>query len=419
MNMKICAIISEYNPFHYGHLKHIQDAKRQSGADAVMVILSGNFTQRGEPTILNKHVRARIALEAGADIVVQMPTAYATSTAEIFALAGVKIANSFENVTHLAFGCETTRTDLLMELAKFFANEPKEYKNKLRKYLNDGNSLVTSRQKAIEDMIKDGSTEISEITEVGDILKQPNNILAIEYLKALINTNSKITPVFTTRADSEYNSEEVVGKNSSATAIRARLYKTNKVRSVKKLVPNFTYSLLKEEVKTFGLPDVNLFNDLCMYKLKMSTPEEIRKVFDVTEGLENRFYEMSRNTKDLNELLLQVKTKRYTFTRIKRIILGNLLQINAKAVKSIYDLDILPFIKVLAFKDDRQELLKSVSANTNLIIRVNNVESEQSEIYKELANIEDRANQVYYMLLRKNSSIPEYTPDLLTKSIKI
>lgn len=417
--MKICAIISEYNPFHYGHLKHIEDAKKQSGADAVMVILSGNFTQRGEPTILNKHIRARIALEAGADIVVQMPTAYATSSAEIFALAGVKIANSFENVTHLAFGCETKRSDLLMELAKFFVNEPKEYKAKLKKYLNDGNSLVTSRQKAIEDLIKEDATTFSEITEISNILKQPNNILAIEYLKALINTNSKIVPVFTTRADSEYNSEEVVGKNSSATAIRARLYKTNKVRKIKKLVPEFTYSLLKEEVKTFGLPDINLFNDLCMYKLKMSTPEEIRKVFDVTEGLENRFCEMSRNTKNLNELLLQVKTKRYTFTRIKRIILGNLLQINSKAVKSIYDLDILPFIKVLAFKDDRQELLKSVSANTNLIIRVNNVESEQSEIYKELANIEDRANQVYYMLLRKNSSIPEYTPDLLTKSIKI
>jgi CRISPR/Cas system CSM-associated protein Csm4 (group 5 of RAMP superfamily) len=128
---------------------------------------------------------------------------------------------------------------------------------------------------------------------------------------------------------------------------------------------------------------------------------------------------MSRNTKSLSELLLQVKTKRYTFTRIKRIILGNLLEINSKAVKSIYDLDILPFIKVLAFKDEREELLKSVSANTNLIIRVNNVESKQSEIYKELANIEDRANQVYYMLLRKNASIPEYTPDLLTKSIKI
>ena len=417
--MKICAIISEYNPFHYGHLKHIEDAKKQSGADAVMIILSGNFTQRGEPTIVNKHVRARIALEAGADIVVQMPTAYATSTAEIFALAGVKIANSFDSVTDLAFGCETKHTQLLQELAEFFVNEPKEYKTKLKKYLDQGNSLVTSRQKAIEDLIEEGQASFSNPSEISNVLKQPNNILAIEYLKALINTNSKIKPVFTTRGDSDYNSEEVVGKNSSATAIRARLYKTGKVSKIKKLVPKFTYSLLKEELKTFGMPDMNLFNDLCMYKLKMSTPEEIKKVFDVTEGLENRFHDMSRNTKSLSELLLQVKTKRYTFTRIKRIILGNLLEINSKAVKSIYDLKILPFIKVLAFKDEREELLKSVSANTNLIIRVNNVESEQSEIYKELANIEDRANQVYYMLLRKNASIPEYTPDLLTKSIKI
>ncbi len=417
--MKICAIISEYNPFHYGHLKHITDAKRQSGADAVMVILSGNFTQRGEPTILNKHVRARIALEAGADIVVQMPTAYATSTAEIFALAGVKIANSFENVTHLAFGCETENTALLQEIAKFLAEEPKEYKTKLKQYLDQGNSLVVSREKAIDDLIKSEKVAFSEITEVGNILKQPNNILAIEYLKALIKTNSKITPVFTTRGDSDYASEEVVGKNSSATAIRARLYKTGKVSKVKKLVPAFTYSLLKEEVKTFGLPDTQVFNDLCLYALKMASKEDIKKVFDVSEGLENRFYEVSRNTKDLNDLLLQVKTKRYTYTRIKRIVLGNLLKINAKAVKSIYDLKVLPFIKVLAFKNDSNELLKSVSANTNLIIRVNNVEAEQSQIYKELAAIEDRANQVYYMLLRKNNAIPEYTPDLLTKSIKI
>ena len=225
--------------------------------------------------------------------------------------------------------------------------------------------------------------------------------------------------MFTVRGDSDYASEEVVGKNSSATAIRARLYKTGKVSKVKKLVPAFTYSLLKEEVKTFGLPDTKLFNDLCLYSLKMSSKEEIKKVFDVSEGLENRFFELSRNTKDLNDLLLQVKTKRYTYTRIKRIVLGNLLKINAKAVKSICDLKVLPFIKVLAFKNESNELLKSVSANTNLIIRVNNIESEQSEIYKELAAIEDRANQVYYMLLRKNNAIPEYTPDLLTKSIKL
>ena len=417
--MKICAIISEYNPFHYGHLTHITDAKKQSGADAVMVILSGNFTQRGEPCLVNKFVRARMALESGADIVVQMPTAYSTSTAEIFALAGVKIANSFENVTHLAFGCETNNFKLLKELAEFFANEPKEYKAKLKKYLDLGNSLVTSRVKAIEDLIKNDQVSFSEISEVVNILEQPNNILAIEYLKALIKTNSKITPVFTERKDSVYSSEIENGKNSSATAIRTKLYKTKKVKKVKKLMPKFSYSLLKEEVNTFGLPDIDLFNNLCMYAIKTSTTEDIKKIFDITEGLENRFFEVSRNTKDLNEFLLKVKTKRYTFTRLKRIILDILLKINAKTEKQIYEIDKLPFIKVLAFKQENNELLKSVSANTNLVVRINNVEQEQSDFYKELANIEDRANQVYYMLLRKHNAIPNYTPDLLTKSIKI
>lgn len=417
--MKICAIIAEYNPFHYGHLTQINDAKLQSAADAVMVILSGNFTQRGEPTIVNKFVRARMALEAGADIIVQMPTAYSTSTAEIFALAGVKIANSFENVTHLAFGCETNNFELLKEIAAFFANEPKEYKTKLKKYLEQGNSLVTSRVKAIEELIKADQVSFSEITEVVKILEQPNNILAIEYLKALINTNSKIVPVFTHRKESDYLSELENGKNSSATAIRAKLYKTKSVRKTKSMLPKFSYNLLKEEIKTFGLPDTELFNNLCMYALKTSTPEDIKKIFDVTEGLENRFFEVSRDTKDLNDFLLKVKTKRYTFTRLKRIVLDCLLHINAKIEKQIYDVPVLPFIKVLAFKQDNQELLKSVSANTNLIVRINNIEKDQSEYYKELTNIEDRANQIYYMLLRKNNAIPNYTPDLLTKSIKI
>src|SRR5574344_1621834 len=147
--MKICAIICEYNPLHYGHLYHIQKAKELSGCDAVMCIQAGNFTQRGEPAITNKYVRARMALEAGADIVVQIPTAYCCSSAEIFALAGVKIANSFDDVTNLAFGCETENYDLLKEIAKYFANEPKEYKEKLKKFLDLGDSLPVSRQKAI------------------------------------------------------------------------------------------------------------------------------------------------------------------------------------------------------------------------------------------------------------------------------
>ena len=232
--MKICAVICEFNPFHYGHLKCLEDAKAQSGADATMCIIGGNFSQRGEAMIVNKHVRARMAIEHGADIVVQMPTAYACASAEIFALAGVKIANSFKNITHLAFGVETKKPEILIELANFFLNEPKQYQTAIKKHLAEGNSLVVSRQKALEDMVMADKAIFSEITEAVNILNKPNNVLAIEYLKALISTGSKIKPIFIDRSESNYHSEKLDGKNTSATAIRAKIYKKGKVKAIKK-----------------------------------------------------------------------------------------------------------------------------------------------------------------------------------------
>lgn len=416
--MKICAIICEYNPLHYGHLYHIQKAKELSGCDAIMCIQAGNFTQRGEPAISNKYVRARMALEAGADIVVQIPTAYCCSSAEIFATAGVKIANSFEDVTHLAFGCETENFELLKEIAKYFANEPKEYKEKLKKFLDAGDSLPVSRQKAIEELMKEDKVEFSEITETLNILTKPNNILAIEYLKALHKTKSKIEPIFTTRSNSDYNSADLNGKDSSATAIRTRLLSKKKINSIRKLVPPFTYSLMKKEIDEYGLPDLDLYNDLCAYVTKTSSAKEIKNIYDVSEGIENRFISSAQKFKDFNELLLDVKTKRYTYTRLKRIVLRLLLKIDKDIVSQIYKMDKLPFVKVLAFNAQKKDILSSISANTNLIIRNSNIVKNPSAEYTTLANIEDRANAVYNMLLRKSKTIPNYAPDLYTQSIK-
>ncbi|MBE5757743.1 MAG: nucleotidyltransferase family protein [Clostridiales bacterium] len=416
--MKICAIICEYNPLHYGHLYHIEKARELTGCDAVMCIQAGNFTQRGEPAIANKYVRATMALEGGADIVVQIPTAYCCSSAEIFALAGVKIANSFENVTHLAFGCETDNYELLKEIAKYFANEPKEFKEKLNKFLDEGNSLPVSRQKAIEELIKEDKVEFSEITETLNILTKPNNILAIEYLKALYRTKSKIEPVFTTRSNSDYNSADLNGRDSSATAIRTRLITKEKIKSIKKLVPSFTYDLLKEDMDKYGLPDLDLYNDLCSYVVKTSTVSEMKNIYDVSEGIENRFFESAKKFKDFNELLLDVKTKRYTYTRLKRIVLRLLLKINKDIVGQIYKMDKLPFIKVLAFNARNKDLLSNVSADTNIIIRNSNVVKNPDTAYKELADIEDRANAVYNMLLRKTKEIPNFAPDLFTQTLK-
>ena len=382
-----------------------------------MCIQAGNFTQRGEPAITNKYVRARMALEAGADIVVQIPTAYCCSSAEIFALAGVKIANSFDDVTHLAFGCETENFELLKEIAKYFANEPKEYKEKLKKFLDLGDSLPVSRQKAIEELMKEDKVEFSEITETLNILTKPNNILAIEYLKALIRTKSKIEPIFTTRSNSDYNSADLNGKDSSATAIRTKLLSKQKIRAIKKLVPSFTYKLLKDDIDEFGLPDLNLYNDLCSYVVKTSLASDYKNVYDVSEGIENRFLESAKKFKDFNELLLDVKTKRYTYTRLKRIVLRLLLKIDKNIVSEIYKMDKLPFIKVLAFNAEKKDCLSSVSANTNLIIRNSNIVRNPSEEYVTLANIEDRANAVFNLLLKKSKTIPNFAPDLYTQSV--
>ena len=417
--MKICAIICEYNPFHYGHLYHIQKAKELSGADGIMCIQSGNFTQRGEPAVTNKFVRASMALEGGSDIVVQMPTAYACSSAEIFALAGVKIANSFDNVTHLAFGCETKNYKLLQEIASYLAKEPKEYKVALKEWLDKGNSLVVSRQKALEDLIKQNLVEFSEVTETLEILQKPNNILAIEYLKALINTNSKIQPVFVQRGDSDYHSEDINGKDTSATAIRVRLLKNQSAKKVKRLMPTFSYKMLKEEIKEFGLPSTELFNDLCMFVLKIANEETLKNIYDVSEGLENRFINCCKDVKSLNELLLEVKSKRYTYTRLKRIVLRLLLGIEKSTIEKIFTNQKLPYIKVLGFKAERQDILSQLNCNTNLIIRKSNIVENQSAYYKDLANIEERANAVYNLLLKKCNTVPKYSPDLLTKTIKI
>ncbi len=415
--MKICAIICEYNPFHHGHLKHINESKEKSGADAIMCIMTGNFSQRGEPTVVNKHIRSRMEIEGGADIVVQLPTAYGSSSAEIFALAGVKVANSFENVTHLSFGCETENHVLLTKLSNYLAREPKEYKDSLQKFLKQGNSLPMAREKAMEELVENKIVTFGEKEDILEILKMPNNILAIEYLKALYNTKSNILPLFTTRGDSDFLSEDLNGKDTSATAIRSRLYKKGKAKTVKKLVPATTYNYLKQEIKHFGLPDINIFNNICLYVLKTKPASEIKQVYDVTEGLENSFKESARNFKDLQELLLNVKSKRYTYTRLKRIVLRLVLNINKDIISKLYSMEKLPFIKVLAFKSERKELLKSISANTTLIIRNSNINKNPSEDYKTLATIEDNANDVYNMLLQKNKTIPNYSPDLYTKTI--
>lgn len=398
--MKICAIIAEYNPFHLGHLKHLKLAKEKSGCNYTMAILSGNFSQRGEPCIANYTTRAKMAKECGADLVVAMPTAYACASAEVFALAGVKIATMINGVTHLAFGCETNNFEALKEIAKIIIEEPNAYKTTLQQQLKLGNSFVKSRELALIEHFKynDNYNENS-ITEIINIIKQPNNILAIEYLKALIKTNSKLTPVFIVREKNNYHSKSTDYEHTSATAIRQLVY-NNQLSAVSNFMPKASFELLNNFITNYGLVNKDTFSRLIMYKLKTATKDEIKNCFDVNEGLENRIIKFAKQTNTLDNFLECVQTKRYTQTRINRILLSLLLGINESIVKNIYTKP-LPFIKLLEFDKDNKKLLNKIFKSKQLIFKDSDYKLFKTKYYYTLQTVEKNAEQVYNLLFEQ------------------
>ncbi len=215
--MKVAGLIVEYNPFHNGHLYHLEQSKKLTGADCIVCIMSGNFIQRGEPALVNKWARAKMALLSGADLVIELPLVYAMSSAEFFAYGAVSILNSLNIVDYLCFGSESGSIDELDNIADILVWEPQAYKELLKNHINKGISFPSARQKALADYLNIGSASLN-------ILSESNNILAVEYLKALKRTESQITPVTIKRINNTYNTCDLTGNISSATAIRRNFF---------------------------------------------------------------------------------------------------------------------------------------------------------------------------------------------------
>ena len=209
--MKIVGLITEYNPFHNGHLYHIKKAKEITGADYAIVVMSGNYVQRGAPAIMPKHLRAEVALEAGADIIFELPVCYACSSAEYFAAGAVSLFEQLNCVDSLCFGSECGNYELLERLARIIADEPEEYRTVLTASLKKGKSFPRARQEALIEYLGDESLNI--------VLEQPNNILGIEYIKALYQKHSPIHTYTIKRMVSGYHDTHLTGPYSSASAI--------------------------------------------------------------------------------------------------------------------------------------------------------------------------------------------------------
>lgn len=405
--MKFCAIICEYNPFHNGHQYHIEQSLKQSGCDACLCIMGGNFSQRGEPSIVEKYSRASMAIAGGASAVVQIPTYFCTGNAEIFAQAAIKIAASFKNVTHISFGSECGDIRSLTELAKFLYKEPSFYKARIKRNLNDGFSLGRAKTHAIQECIDAGLVKFTRPEVVKNLLESPNNILAVEYLKVLLETGRKdITPITIKRID--INSENKDNENfdyhlSSATAIRDSVYNSKRIWNIRKFIPTEPFKIFSQALRTAGIPDMDLWGNIALYKFRTSNPNDIAQNYDVCEGIENKLINMSRENIDFPAFVENCTSRRFTQARIQRIITACLLNLRGQYVKHIYELDKLPYIKLLAVKNNKEILASLNECNTILVTRKQDaIEAQKDPFAKILMFAEDKANNLYSLLLDIN-----------------
>lgn len=349
----ILGIVSEYNPFHNGHLMHLQKSKELTHTDFSIAVMSGNFVQRGDTSIVDKWTKAEIALKSGVDLVIELPTLYAISSAENFADGAIKILNSLGIVDYVSFGSEIGEITPLDDVASVLYKEPKEFSSLITKQLRSGLSYPKARELAIQMYF--GSSQ-----KYTDVLENPNNILGIEYLKSLKRLKSPITPITLKRKYSDYNSNDIKSGIASATAIRTMLQKGKNIHYV---VPYETYELL-EEKKKYGqiIPSLSIFSKEIIYTLRKMTLSEIAALPDVSEGLENKIKAAANTSNNLEELILKIKSKRYTQSRIQRILLYALLNISEKDITMSKKQ--IPYIRVLGFNKNGKKIISAI-ANQN------------------------------------------------------
>ena len=380
--MKIVAIIAEFNPFHNGHKYIVDKAKELTNADVAICIVSGNYTQAGNIAIKDKFERANIVIKNGVDVVIELPTIYATSSSEFFAFGAVNILNSLNCVDYLCFGSETGDIEILKSISKKLLDNNEAIWDEITKNLRLGISFAEAREKSIGKFLTSDEVAIS---------KSSNNILAIEYIKSLIKLNSNIVPIAIKREESS--------KIVSATKIRELLKSSS---NVSEYLPNYT------------LDNSLLFNDslfqLIKYKIVTASKEYLSTINEINEGLENKLYSELNNSKTYDEFVLNVKSKRYQLSKIKRIMLNILLDITKEKFmmlnndKNIYIhiIAINPNIKssILSYFNKKSKAIILTSINDDLLKKLDSpikesilLDIKAANIYSTLLN--DKINKDY------------------------
>lgn len=406
---KVLGIIAEYNPFHNGHLLHLEKSKKICDAQYSVCVMSGNFVQRGNTSIVNKWIRAEMALKSGVDLVLELPTVYSISSAENFAEGAIKLLNSLKIVDTVSFGSENSDINVLNRISSILQEEPKQYLELLNSELKKGLSFPKARENAILLYLND--------EKYLNILNQPNNTLAIEYLKALKKYKSHISPISVKREKVFYNSNCIVDEYASATAIRNMII-NEQFNDIRKVVPASSYNLLMNEIEEGHLViDISKFEKEILYAIRRLSADDIKNFPEVTEGLENAIKNASNSCNNLSELINMIKSKRYTHTRIQRILLYILLNITKKDM--YLSRKNIPYARILGYSPQGKELISEIykaNPKITLITSVKNfLDSSNNKTYKYMLNKDILATNIYTLAYSNNSTANlDYTKKIVT-----
>lgn len=362
--MQTAGIIAEYNPFHQGHFYHLQETRKRTGADYCIVVMSGNFVQRGEAAIFEKGLRTRMALLGGADLVLELPAPFAVGSAEDFASAAVSLLNQLGVVSVLSFGSECEEIEPLKRAAQIFLDEPEPFRNQLKRALKEGNSFPKSRSLALASV----GFSPKELA----VLRHPNTVLGIEYLKALFRQNSEITPVSILRKGDGYHDTTLKDyAYASASAIRHALFSYSEKQEKEADFPEFLlahvpsvlHPLYQKEARYPVYPDDCSL--LLNYRL-LSCSLPFEDFWDISSELAGRIRETAKTCSSFTDHILALKTRQYTYTRISRALIHLVLSIKQTEIENYKKIFSCAYARVLGFKKSAAPLLHAIKANSEI-----------------------------------------------------
>lgn len=407
----VLGIICEYNPFHNGHLYHLNESKKLANCKYSIAIISGNFTQRGEPSLIDKWSKAEMAIKNGVDLVIELPTLYSISSAENFANGAVKILNSLKIVNTLSFGSECGDISILNDIVQVLVDEPKTYKTLLSHELSKGISFPNARENAL-------LMYLGDVRRFANVLSSPNNILGIEYLKALKQQKSKINPITLKRQEAEHNTGffSSSSRYASGTAIRKNCF-SNSITNIQRVVPEASFDIIENKLDIGTLVNgISAFDKEILFTLRKMSIEEISNLPDVSEGLEYSIKKVANSCNTVSEFISLIHSKRYTQSRLQRILLYALLGITKNDME--LSKSTLPYIRVLGFNKNGENLIRTISKQNpklNIVTSVKKfIDTASNKDLKYIMQKDIDATNIYTLSYSSNSVANlDYTQNLV------